>query len=90
MHVLPNGHAIYCAWNTDNGEPLLSLCPHIKPLMRTAWGEITVQLTPFVDAGGPQKLSSVQGTFRNLRHKYPQVCKQAFPVDTPTNLAVYP
>lgn len=21
MHVLPNGHAIYCAWNTDNGGP---------------------------------------------------------------------
>ena len=21
MHVLPNGHAVYCAWNTDNGGP---------------------------------------------------------------------
>ena len=21
MHVLPNGHALYCAWNTDNGGP---------------------------------------------------------------------
>jgi hypothetical protein len=39
MHVLPNGHAIYCAWNTDNG--------------------------------GPQRVGSVQGTFRNLRGKYP-------------------
>ena len=22
LHVLPNGHALYCAWNTDNGGPL--------------------------------------------------------------------
>lgn len=21
-HVLPNGHALYCAWNTDNGGPM--------------------------------------------------------------------
>jgi hypothetical protein len=21
MHVLPNGHAVFCAWNTDNGGP---------------------------------------------------------------------
>ena len=40
MHVLPNGHAIYCAWNTDNG--------------------------------GPQRVSSVQSTFKHLRSKYPQ------------------
>lgn len=39
MHVLPNGHAVYCAWNTDNG--------------------------------GPQKVGSVQGTFQNLRSRYP-------------------
>jgi hypothetical protein len=20
-HILPNGHALYCSWNTDNGGP---------------------------------------------------------------------
>ena len=31
LHVLPNGVALYCAWNTDNGGPVLA--PQVGPVL---------------------------------------------------------
>ncbi len=54
MHVLPNGEALYCAWNTDNGGPMSAeTVAHIYTQLRKSYPKAEVlasNFDNFVDA----------------------------------------